>query len=365
MLCPVSFVNLPGWACDDHSAAMQAFLRTRDAFEQKPLPVEPPSYHGISQSLEQTFEEAGRLLQPVSAATAREFFEMNYSPFRVTVGAPGLLTGYFEPILAGSRRRSANYGVPVYRRPADLVNVGDDTLRGHLGDELTAGRQTADGLRPYLTRAEIEDGALAGEGLELLFLEDPVACFFMHVQGSAMIRLDDGETIRIGYAGKNGYRYTSIGKLLIERGEIAREDMSLEALWTWLGTDLVRANALMQKNESFIFFRELDVQEASEGPIGALGVPLTEERSLAVDAGVHMLGLPIFVVADNFERDGTAFQRLMIAQDVGSAIKGPQRGDIFWGTGAEAGRRAGETAHQGQFFVLLPNSFDWRSNDQA
>ena len=207
---------------------------------------------------------------------------------------------------------------------------------------------------PYYTRAEIDGGALAGRGLELLYLDDPVELFYMQVQGSGRVRLPDGSAIRLTYAGKNGHPYTSIGKLLVERGEIAKGDMNMEAVKAWLHADPARGRALMEENRSYVFFRELG-RRGQRGPLGAEGVPLTPGRSLAVDAAYHKLGLPVFVAApDLADEAGRPFQRLMIAQDVGSAIRGPERGDIFFGTGEAAGAIAGGAAHPARFFILLP-----------
>jgi membrane-bound lytic murein transglycosylase A len=229
-------------------------------------------------------------------------------------------------------------------------------MRARFNDRLTAMRETGDGLVPYFTREEIDRGALAGRGLEILYLADPVELFFMQVQGSGRVRLPDGTRLRLGYAGKNGYPYTSIGKLLLERGEGKANGMSMQVLKDWLCADAPRGQRLMWENRSYVFFRELDGREAQDGPIGAAGVALTPGRSLAVDASYHALGLPIFVEAETLVgSDGAPFRKLMIAQDVGSAIRGPERGDIFWGSGEAAGAIAGSTLAPARFIVLLPN----------
>jgi membrane-bound lytic murein transglycosylase A len=216
-------------------------------------------------------------------------------------------------------------------------------------------RRMGEKLVPYHTRADIDAGALEGKGLELLYLDDPVELFFMQVQGSGRVKLRDGSWVRLGYAAKNGHSYTSIGKLLAARGEGRPKDLTMEGLKRWLRADPARGRALMQENKSYVFFRELPEGEAGDGPVGAQGVSLTPGRSLAVDAHYHRLGLPVFVTADELMSEGgRPFRRLMIAQDVGSAIKGPERGDIFWGTGEAAGAIAGVTRHGARFHVLLP-----------
>jgi membrane-bound lytic murein transglycosylase A len=205
---------------------------------------------------------------------------------------------------------------------------------------------------PYPTRRDIEQGALAGQGLELVWLADPVDAFVLHVQGSGTVVVEGGGSIRLTYDGKNGHPYTSIGRVLIDRGDMPAEGLTLDRLIDWLRADPARARELMWQNASFVFFRELTDGEA--GPLGADRTPLTPGRSLAVDASHHVLGLPIFVDAPSLLLDGRPMQRLMIAQDVGSAIRGPERGDIYVGSGDGAGRRAGAIKHPARFFVLRP-----------
>jgi len=208
---------------------------------------------------------------------------------------------------------------------------------------------------PYYTRAEIWAGALEGRGLELLYVSDMVELFYMQVQGSGLVHLNEGGTVRLTYDGKNGHPYTLIGALLVQRGKIAPEAMSMAAVKTWLRADQGRGRALMEENRSYVFFRTLDEHAACGGPRGAHGATLTPRRSLAVDTQYHRLGTPVFVTADQLATEhGEPFYRLMIAQDVGSAIAGPERGDIFWGMGEAAGEIAGSTRHSARFFVLLP-----------
>lgn len=272
----------------------------------------------------------------------------------VHTGSPGLLTAYYEPVIDGALIPTPEFSAPIYRRPPDLVTLVDDALRGAVGDRLTHARATSGGPVPYATRAEIDGGALVGKGLELVYVSDPVEAFFLQVQGSGRIRLPDGAHLRVGYDGKNGHPYTSIGRTLIDAGEMSESAMSLAALAGYLRADPARGRSVMQRNASFVFFRALGADDGP-GPLGVDGISLTEGRSLAVDAGFHAIGSPIFVVAPDLAHiTGRPFQRLMIAQDVGSAIRGPERGDIFAGTGEAAGRVAGITKHAGRFFVLLP-----------
>ena len=348
---PVSFAEVDGWRADDQAAAFQTLLKSC-----RNIAVAPDSPSGGACATVIDLGARGEL----SRKSARAFFEANYRPHRI-VGAtkPGLVTGYYEPEVEGAREKDGKFQVPVYGRPADLVVVKPDEMRARdsANGTLTAMRETSDGLVPYFTREEIDKGALQGRALEVLYLADPVELFFMQVQGLGRVRLRNGGTVRLSYVGKNGYPYTSIGKRLIELGEGKPKNMSMQGIKEWLRADLERGKKLMWGNRSYVFFRMLDEKEWEAGPIGTQGVALTPGRSLAVDASYHTLGLPIFVEAPQLAGlDGAPFRRLMIAQDVGSAIKGPERGDIFWGSGEGAGAIAGTTLAPAQFIVLLPNA---------
>jgi len=291
----------------------------------------------------------------VDHETARDFFETHFEPHAIAGGMPGFVTGYYEPELIGARARNVRFSVPVYGRPDDLVTVASETERARFSDRITGFRNTDEGHVPYFTRAEIEAGALQGRGLELLYLDDPVELFYMQVQGSGLIHLNDGSQVRLTYAGKNGHPYTSIGRLLVARGELAADDIDMDKVKTWLHADPKRGRALMQENTSYVFFHALDAEEGRTGPLGAEGVVLTPGRSLAVDTEYTALGTPVFVTVTDLETpEGRSFRRLMIGQDVGSAIRGPERGDIFWGTGEAAGAIAGRTRHAARFTVFLP-----------
>jgi membrane-bound lytic murein transglycosylase A len=338
---PISFAEIEGWADDDQSAALPALVKSC-----RRRPAANSACHDVL-----------ALGENVDRNAARRFFETHYIPFRVDEEQPGLVTGYYEPEVKGSRERTGKFQVPVYGRPDDLVQVTPDLLRAFYNDGLSVMRRSGDQLVPYYTRAEIESGAVSGRGLELLYLDDPVELFFMQVQGSGRVQLTDGSWVRLGYAAKNGHPYTSIGKILIERGEAGPRGLTMQALKGWLRADAARGRALMQENKSYVFFRELPQAEAGDGPVGAQGVPLTPGRSLAVDAAFHKLGTPVFVAAPELKgEDGKPFRRLMIAQDVGSAIRGTERGDIFFGTGEAAGAIAGRTKQAARFYVLLPKN---------
>ena len=349
---PVTFADLPGWADDDHLAAFKAFCASAAATGG------PAARRALDQAAGIT-----------TAAQARAFFEAHFRPARILHDGPrGLLTGYYEPIIEGSLQPSGSFTVPIYKRPADLENVVSEAERGAKGGALTHVRRTVDGVTPYATRADIEAGALTGQNLELCYLADAVDAFFLHVQGSGVIRLADGGQMRITYDGKNGHPYTSIGRTLIDEGAMTADGLTLQVLGDYLRADPARGRGVMQRNASFVFFKEL----LSDSAAGVLGTPLVRGRSLAVDTAFHALGAPIYVSAPAMTHvkalslasaaavraagsqapDG--FHRLMITHDVGSAIKGPERGDIYFGTGDAALALAGITKHPGSFFVLLP-----------
>jgi peptidoglycan lytic transglycosylase A len=353
---PVAFEEISGWAGDDHLSAFRTFLRSCGpvlagaASSQTAKSVQP------SKPLLRACEVAKALgASDVGAKDARAFFEENFQPHRLIQDqATGLLTGYYEPVLDGARVPGHGFEIPVYRRPRDLVNLVAESERGAMAHALTHGRKTPSGVEPYATRADIDNGALHGQGLELLWLADPVDAFFMHVQGSGRIRFADGQTVGITYDGKNGHPYTSIGRYLIDEGLIDAEEMSLGVLKDWLTENAGLGRSVMQKNLSYVFFREVEPSEA-DGPLGVLGIPLTDGRSLAVDTAYHPIGSPIFVTAPTLTHGGQpeGFKRLMIAQDVGSAIRGPERGDVYFGSGEAAGGLAGITKHPGSFTVLI------------
>lgn len=350
----MTYASLTGWDADDHLAAFRAFLRSATAIARSSGQTSGKTRvagAALIAAAQRAQQDASQITTP---SAAKAFFEANFVPHRIVHDRnPGLLTGYYEPVLPGSRVRGGPYQIPVYRRPPDLVNLVAESERGALAGGLTHARKTADGTEPYATRADIEAGALAGQDLELAWLSDPVDTFFMHIQGSGRIRLPDGATIRITYDGKNGHPYTSVGRVLIDAGLFAADDMTLDALKVWLSADAARGSSVMQENRSFVFFRELAHED--DGPLGALEIPLSPGRSLAVDTAFHAIGTPVFVTAKDLcpWNADESFARLMIAQDVGSAIRGPERGDIYYGSGEDAGRLAGTTKHPGEFVVLL------------
>jgi peptidoglycan lytic transglycosylase A len=356
----VGFNRLPGWQQDDHLAALKTFVKScarvqvaaRAGSRSGRTPPDP--------GLLSACEDANALIsaKPFKAA-ARLFFETHFTPHRVVHDGPdGLLTGYYEPVVKGARQRSAAFTTPLMKRPGDLINLVAESERGAKADKLTHARKKGTGWAPYPTRQEIELGALAGQGLELIYLKDPIDVFFMQIQGSGRISLPDGTHVRVTYDGKNGHPYTSIGRYLINKGLFPAHRMSLAALKAWLRKNPDKMHEVLWQNRSYVFFRELQGDQAVSA-MGVLEIPLTAGRSLAVDTRFHAIGTPVYVAAPEITHvtaDKRPFQRLMIAQDVGSAIRGPERGDIYCGSGDRAGRCAGITKHKGTFYVLLPRT---------
>jgi len=349
----VSFSDIPRWAEDDHAAAFQAFKRSC------PWSIRVAERHDTAQrqALAWVCQRAMALSQPLEEASARDFFETYFTPYLVQPQTDRrLVTGYYEPEIAGSRTKTEKFNIPIYRPPDDLTLIKANNRDG-LPEELTAARRTDEGLKEHFTRKEIEQGALEGLGLELAWIADPVAHYSMQLQGSGRIRFQDGTAIRLGFAGKNGYAYTSIGQEIISRGELKPHEASLARIFEWAQANGEQGKDLIWSNKSYIFFRELSEEEGAVGPVGALGASLTPLRSLAVDPRYHLLGAPVWVAAPELDdKDQRRFRRLMIAQDTGSAIRGDVRGDIYWGSGDKAHDAASRTKHDAGFTILLPNA---------
>ena len=298
-----------------------------------------------------------------TAAQARAFFEQNFLPLRISkLGEnEGFVTGYYEPIVEGSRTQSDEFPVPVYRRPSNLFVRGFRHSSAGLPNRGEVFRKVGRRkLVPFYDRGEIEDGALNQRGLELAWLRNATDLLFMQIQGSARVRFEDGATLRLNYDAHNGYPYTPVGRVLIERGIVPREEMSMQRIRQWMDDNPEGARELRRQNRSFVFFREVNLTD-SEEPVGAQGIPLTAGRSIAVDKALHIYGTPFFVDGQlpiESETSSNAFRKLMVAQDTGSAIVGPARADIYFGAGVEAGRVAGRLRHPARFVMLLPRELD-------
>lgn len=279
----------------------------------------------------------------VPAGTEAAFFA-RLTPVQVGTGAL-FATGYYEPELAGSRDRRPGYDVPIYGKPADLVDIDLGAFSAGLTGKRIRGRIQGDTLVPYADRTAIERGALADRGLEIAWGADPIEVFFLQIQGSGRLRLPDGGVMRIGYAGQNGHDYTSIGRLLIERGALQSGQASMQGIVGWMRANPAAGAALMRENASYVFFREL----TGPGPLGAMGLPVTPRVSVAADPRFTPLGAPVFLSSDR-----TDLQGVWIAQDTGGAIKGANRFDTFWGAGDEARAIAGGMSARGTAWLLLP-----------
>ena len=334
MLKPVAFSELQGWNEDSLSAVVPAFLKSCVRFlpRQDAAPLDARSsvadYGRVGGW--RALCEAAAALPPADDAAARRFFETSFTPLAVAdYGASeGLFTGYYEIELNGSRQRHGRYQTPIYRRPSEP------------------------GAATRYSRAEIEDGALSGRGLELFWVDDPIDAFFLEIQGSGRVRLRNGDTVRVGYDGQNGQPYVPIGRLLVERGVIPRSEATMMTIRDWMNQHPEAGAALRRENPSYVFFREL----RGDGPIGAEGVVLTAGRSIAIDRAYIALGVPNWLEADERFASAAPVRRLVVAQDTGGAIKGPVRGDLFWGTGSAGASRAGIMNAHGRYYLLLPRS---------
>jgi membrane-bound lytic murein transglycosylase A len=357
---PVEWTEIAGWNTDDQLQAYRAFRLSCKPISAQQEPPADPKALGISLRDPCGVAKAADISD---SAKARAFFEEHFLPLRISrLGEDdGFVTGYYEPVIDGSRTQTDIYTVPVYRRPSNLFVRGVTQSAGGLPNKGQVFRKIGRRkLVPYYDRAEIEDGAVAGRGLEICWLKDQTDLLFTQIQGSARVRLEDGATIRINYDAHNGYPYTPVGRILIDRGIIPKEQMSMQKIREWLDQNPDGAQELRRQNRSYVFFREVRLSDKDEA-VGAQGVPLTPGRSIAVDKALHVYGTPFFIEGElpiESEQSKTPFRRLMVAQDTGSAITGPARADIYFGPGAEAGRQAGRLRHHVHFVILVPKSLD-------
>lgn len=368
-LRPVDFRDLAGWRRDNHLQSWSVFLENCRAITDAAKPLRAGLPAGAA--LQAACRAALGKPTPQSRGEARVYFESLFQPHEILPIAGqnpydrGFLTGYYEPVVDGSLTRSEKFREPVLPRPDDLVTLAPETSPKDFPAGLTSARRRPDGsLEPYAVRADIENGIAPQSPPPILWVRDGIELFMMQVQGSARIRLENGELLRLTYAGRNGQPYTSIGRLLVERGHVPKDEMSLARLKAWVRENGQKqgeaGRLLMQENRSYVFFAIDRTLDADRGPVGAASIPLTPLRSIAVDRALWPYGLPMWI-------DGTLpwqsselrpFRRLMIAQDTGSAILGAARADLFFGTGARAGRLAGGIRHTARMFVLLPKDGD-------
>jgi membrane-bound lytic murein transglycosylase A len=356
---PVAWNDIDGWANDDHASAFAAFLVSCRPIVKNttPAPDTPPLYLALQSVCRRAVASP-----PLDNARARAFFEDNFRGVRIArLGEnTGLLTGYYEPIVAGSRFPTQEFTVPVYRRPPDLVSPGLP-VGASFPNKGRALREVGKGqFVPYYERAEIEEGVLDGKRLEICWLRDPIDLLFIQIQGSARVRLEDGVMLRINYDAHNGHPYTAVGRLLVEQKIVAKDEMSMDRIREWMLGHPEDGKILRRANKAFVFFRVTGLSGEDE-PVGGQGVRLTPGRSIAVDRPTHVYGIPFFIEASlpiAGEEPTTPFRRLMIAQDTGSAIVGPARADLYFGAGEEAGRIAGRIKSLGKFTMLVPREVD-------
>ncbi len=358
LLEPVDFAALPGWAEDEVAAALPALTRSCARLLRQPddRPVGPPVASGGLAGTVADWRAPCAALQgfsPDDDAAVRAALEQHFRPFAVSNAGKreGLFTGYYEAELKAAADPAAPGATPLYRVPDDLVTVDLALFRADLRGEKIIGRVEDGRLVPYLTREEIDAGALNDRGLELAWAADPVDAFFLHVQGSGRVIFPDGRVKRVGFAGSNGHPFYAIGRALIDEGVVSRKNASMQKIRDWLRANPEKAQEMMQRNARYIFFREI----TGEGPIGAQGVALTPGRSLAVDSSLLPLGVPLYLDT-TWPASDRPLRRLMVAQDVGSAIKGAVRGDFFWGSGEAALAEAGRMKQSGVYYLFLPRT---------
>lgn len=337
------WTELPGWREDDPAAAWEAFLTSCSTLK--------------SQTAWRTVCAAALAVPRPDRETARRFFELHFTPYQLLQpdgGSEGLATGYYEPLLRGSRTQTARYRYPVYGVPDDLVTLDLPAFGVEARESRLRARLDGKRVVPYFERAQIEAGHARLRGREIAWVDDPVELFFLQIQGSGRLDLEGGGVLRVGFADHNGHPYRSIGRLLIDRGELPAERASMQGIKAWAQQNPEKLRAVLDYNPRYIFFRELP--PGLGGPLGAQGVPLTARRSIAADPRFVPLGAPVFL-ATTWPLSNRPLQQLMLAQDTGSAIRGAVRADFFWGYGDDAGREAGRMKQALRMWLLLPQGY--------
>jgi membrane-bound lytic murein transglycosylase A len=349
---PVAWTALPGWTDDRVDEAWPAFRVGCAAL------IAP----GATSALWQVPCTDAASVSPIDRTAVRRFFENHFIPYQVLTADgrdTGMVTGYYEPLLTGSRERSARFQVPLYASPDDLLTIDLTELYPELKDKRLRGRVQGKRVVPYWSRADIENGKAPVAGSALVYVEDPVEAFFLQIQGSGRVRLSEGGIMRVGYADQNGHPYRSIGRILVERGEMPLERASMQGIREWGRRNPEKLGPLLDENPSYVFFREVPppapgtLEAQIDGPFGSLGVPLLRERAIAVDPRSIPLGAPVYL-ATTYPLSTRPLARLMLAQDTGGAIRGAVRADFFWGFGDDAGREAGRMKQDGRIWILWP-----------
>lgn len=341
LLRPANWTELEGYHQDNLTAAWNAWLQSCNVLKNRQI------------YWQKVCQTATTLSKPDNTAI-QAYFKQNFALYRTTNADntdTGLITGYYQPLLNGSRSKTSLYRYPLYSKPDDLISVELGSLFPELANKRVRGRVVNNKLIPYYNRAEIEVEASPLHGKELLWVDDEIDLFFLQIQGSGLIKLEKEAPVHVGYADQNGLSYQSIGRLLVERGELTLDKASMQSIKDWARNNPGRLQDLLNNNPSYVFFRELP--GGLSGPLGSLGVPIAAERSVAVDPQQVPLGAPVFI-STTYPNSSKPLQRLMLAQDTGGAIKGGVRADVFWGAGQEAGKLAGAMKQKGKIWVLLP-----------
>lgn len=346
------FTDMQGWGADKLSEALVPLQKSCTRLMKKEKDDTIGDFAGTAADWQLVCEKMSTLLLATDDE-ARSFFENNFTAYAVSddAGTDGLFTGYYEPLLHGSLTQKGKYQIPLYARPDDLVTVNLGDFKESLKGETVTGRIDGQKLVPYFKRADIEAGVLAAQKKEIVWVDSAVDAFFLHIQGSGQVQMEDGTVLRVGYAAQNGHAYLAVGKALIEKGALTKENVSMQSIRAWLDANPSEAASVMNLNASYVFFQPI----VGDGPLGAEGVPLTPQRSMAVDRKRIPYGAPLYLDAQAPEGD-TRLQRLMIAQDTGGAIKGVVRGDYFWGAGDNAAHMAGLMKSPGRYYILLPKT---------
>lgn len=348
LLKPAKWEDVDGLSQDGLSLAWPAWMQSCSALAARPV-----WQKACSAANELNSQTAGR----PSDSSVQDYFKQYFSVYKTTNADGtdnGMITGYYEPLLKGSRTKSAQYPYPLYQPPADLVTVELDSVFPELKFKRVRGRLVGNKLVPYYNRAEIETDSSPIKGREFIYIDDIIDVFFLQIQGSGLVQLDNGEQVHVGYADQNGHTYNSIGRLLVERGELTLDKASMQGIKNWARNNLGKLRELLNQNPSYVFFRELPA--GLPGPLGALGVPILAEKSVAVDPKYVPLGAPVFLSTTE-PNSPKPLKRMMMAQDTGGAIKGGVRADFFWGAGNEAGAKAGAMKQPGKIWVFLPKEF--------
>lgn len=345
-LQPASWSELPGWAEDDHAAAWSAFRASCRGLKGT---ARGPQWQSVC--------DAATKLEAPDSTAARRFFEQHLSPYKVVQAdgsERGLITGYYEPLLNGARKRNSSNNYPILPPPEDLLTIDLGELYPQLKGLRLRGRVQGNKVLPYWSRAELASREEKLANKALAWVEDAVELFFLQIQGSGRVKLADGSLVRVGYADQNGHPYQSIGKVLLDRGELKPGEATMQGIQAWARANPQKLPELLNSNPSYVFFRLLPSN--NDGPIGALGVPLTPERSIAIDPRTIPLGAPVYL-ATTRPNSNEPLNRLVLAQDTGGAIKGAVRADFFWGFGPAAGELAGKMKQDGRLWVLLPANY--------